>query len=110
MRSDKLELQRRNRFEDLHMSHAKTWDRGPDRDTMPPTAAYLRFYAWRMAWWADLERAYPDLIKNGVIVWGNHCGGAVYDQRYTQRLSSGLPLCPPALLEDGNGSACSSTR
>lgn len=61
-------------FESLTDAHTRAWNaelcwnngRGNWINRMQPHV-YARFLKWRMAWWAELERGFPDKIKGGIL-------------------------------------------
>lgn len=55
------ELDRARVFASLHRAHAKAWEK-----PFHNASDFHKFYAWRMAWWRELEKAFPDYIKDGV--------------------------------------------
>lgn len=62
-------------FESLHKAHSLAWDKDFRGGFHPSHRFYERFHAWRMAWWIELEHAFPDKIRDGVRYGGRDPSG-----------------------------------
>lgn len=56
-------------FRSLWVAHSRKWNSGAwtFRDGFNHTHA-LEFRAWRMAWWREMEKAFPEYIKDGFVL------------------------------------------